>query len=86
MCLEVFHNPPLASSCEDRQCLFPFFLLRSTFVAEKGATQVLNLTSSGEACSAASQTRSLKATTQDGLNIKIPNKKWVMAGSHILGL
>lgn len=32
------------------------------------------------------RTYKLKETTWDGLNIKIPKQKWVMADSHILGL
>lgn len=39
-------------------------------------------TSSGETCLTNSKTES----KQDGLNIKIPKSKWVMAGGHVPGL
>lgn len=39
----------------------------------------------GQPCRPTLQTQRLRVITQDGLNIKIPNSKRVMAGSHILG-
>ena len=34
---------------------------------------------------AALQTQSLKVTMKGGLDVNIPNEKWAMAGSHVLG-
>ena len=50
------------------------------------SSHILTLTSSREACTVALQTPRPKVITQDGLELKLPNEKCDMVGSHVLGL